>query len=250
MVDSQTKVRVILSDDDAVYLNAMADLLGRLGTIEVVGTATRGLEVIEMVQQVEHDVLLLDVQMHDLDGIDTLKEVLEVNPDEKIVMLTAFEQPTSLRDSLSAGAKGFLTKETDFREVAGAIQKVHEGRSALDDNFLSVVMDSFVTKNEDSGDKQLAAEIAALPPHLRQIVNYIGMAYSNKEIEAASGLKPHTVNSYIKEALTLLGYRRGELLMEMVKLDLADGNVERIPESRRNRRKFCQPSGNVSISKT
>ncbi|EEJ54037.1 Transcriptional regulatory protein devR (dosR) [Mobiluncus mulieris] len=220
MGDQDCVIRVIFADDDAVYLRGMTDLLNRLKNIEIVGQASDGDEAMRLIETIDHDVVLLDVTMPSMGGIEVTKSALELNPDEKILMLTAFERPDMLRQSLAAGARGFLTKETDFREIGAAIQRVFRGGKILDEKPLSLVMDYFVSANPENGDQELKAKIEALPEHLRIIVNLIGEARSNKEIAKATGLSLHTVTTYIKRILKKLNIRRGQLTLEMIRLGM------------------------------
>ena len=215
-------IRVIFVDDDDIYMHETASLLNQLDYIEIVGKAGNGFEAMDLIEKVAHDVVLLDVTMPGMGGIETVKAALARNPGERIIMLTAFERPDTLRLALAAGAKGFLTKETEFREIGAAIQRVFQGGKALDSRPLSMVMDYFVSANPEAGDQELKAQIEALPGHLRQVVDLIGRAYSNKEIAAETGLSLNTVTTYVKNALAELGVRRGELTMEMIRLGLSD----------------------------
>lgn len=217
-------IRVIFVDDDDLYMHETTGLLNRLDYIKIVGTAGNGFEAMDLIENVAHDVVLLDVTMPDMGGIETVKAALARNPGERIIMLTAFERPDTLRLALAAGAKGFLTKETEFREVGTAIRQVFQGGNALDSKPLSMVMDYFVSANPEAGDRELKAQIEALPGHLRQVVNLIGRAYSNKEIAAETGLSLNTVTTYVKKALNELGVRRGELTMKMIRLSLSETN--------------------------
>lgn len=219
-MSGQEVIRVIFADDDELYMHEMSILLNSLDYITIVGKAGNGLEVMNLIENTNHDVVLLDVAMPGMSGIETVTSALTRNPDERIIMLTAFERPDMLRAALTAGAKGFLTKETEFREIGEAIKRVSRGGNALDNKPLSMVMDYFVSTNPQPANLQLQSQIDALPQHLRQVVQLIGKAYSNKEIAAETGLSINTVSTYVKCALAKLGMRRGELTMQIIRLGL------------------------------
>lgn len=221
-MSEQESIRVIFADDDDLYLHEMSLLLNSLGYIEIVGKASSSLEVMTLIENTDHDVVLLDAAMPEISGIETVLSALRYNSDERIIMLTAFEYPEMLRAALAAGAKGFLTKETEFREIGEAIKRVYRGENALDSKPLAMVMDYYASTNPQPPNLELQAEINALPRHLRQVVNLIGKAYSNKEIAAETGLSINTVSTYVKCALAELGMRRGELIMQMIRLSLRE----------------------------
>lgn len=126
-MSGQEVIRVIFADDDDLYMHEMSILLNSLDYITIVGKAGNGLEVMNLIENTNHDVVLLDVAMPGMSGIETVTSALTHNPDERIIMLTAFERPDMLRAALTAGAKGFLTKETEFREIGEAIKRVYRG---------------------------------------------------------------------------------------------------------------------------
>lgn len=164
--------------------------------------------------------MLLDATMPSMGGTETTGSVLGFNPDEKVLMLTAFEGPDALEQSLAAGVRSFLTKETDSRKIGAAIQRVSRGGEILDEKPLSLVIDYFVSANPENGGQGLKAKVGAPPGHLRIIVNLTGEACSNKEIARDTGPSLHTVTAYIGRILKKPNMRRSRLTLKMIRLGM------------------------------
>lgn len=155
-------------------------------------------------------------------AFETIEFAFSPNPEERIIYRTAFEYPDILRAALASGARGFITEDTPIREIEAVIKRVYQGGIALDKRYLSMVLGYFMSTSLGVGSQELKARIEALPGHLRQIVDLVGRAYSNKETAAVTGLSLNTVATCVKHALSELGVRRGELTIQMARLRLRD----------------------------
>lgn len=213
-------LRVIFADNDEDYLTQMSELLRSNPKIDLVGVAHGGEEFLTLANKVTWDVALLDVAMPDLDGIAALKQVLRSKPEATVLMLTAFERPETLREALSAGAKGFLTKETRSDEVVSAIIRAYNGTTVMDSKPMSILTDFYVQANPAVADQEFAEKLNNLPDHLRKIADLLALAYTNREIAKATKLSEASVGTYVRNLIAELGCRRGEIAIKMMQLGL------------------------------
>ncbi|WP_353066767.1 response regulator transcription factor [Arcanobacterium hippocoleae] len=221
--DLEMKVlRVIFADDSQIYREQQSQLLQHFSSIKLVGVAESGSEILDIAKSEKWDVALLDISMPKLDGIETLKRLLKIRPDATILMLTAFERPQTLREALAAGAKGFLTKETSTEELVSALHRAYHGKTVFDQRPTDILRDYYVHGNPTHTDADFVMRLEKLPARLYRIAEYLAKSYTNREISRATGLSENTVGSYVRDTISLLGARRGEIAVKMRELNLGD----------------------------
>ena len=125
-------VRVVVADDQTVVREGLALLLGLMADIEVVGTATDGVEAVERVLELQPDVALLDLRMPHLDGVAAAQRLAEATPSVAVVVLTTYADDESVLAALRAGARGYLTKDASSEEIERAVRDAAAGRMWLD----------------------------------------------------------------------------------------------------------------------
>jgi DNA-binding NarL/FixJ family response regulator len=124
-------IRVLLADDHSVLREGMALILSVEDDIEVVGQACHGREALDLATDLVPDVVLMDIQMPVMDGIEATRELLAKTPATKVVILTTFEREDYLFDAVVAGASGFLLKNTEAEQIVEAVRAVHAGQALL-----------------------------------------------------------------------------------------------------------------------
>lgn len=134
--------RILLADDHALFLSGLSGLLARRPECEVVGTAANGAECLELIRTVPHDVVLMDIDMPVMDGIEATERALAEHPDEKIITLSMHAEETFYFRMVEAGAKGFILKSADLDEVVAAIHVVCEGGSFFSQELLQHLVGS------------------------------------------------------------------------------------------------------------
>jgi DNA-binding NarL/FixJ family response regulator len=127
-----TPVRVLAADDQRVVREGLAMLLGLLPGVEVVGTAADGEEVLALAGELKPDVILMDLRMPRMDGVEATRRLRERDSAVKVVVLTTYADDRSVLDALRAGALGYLTKDASAPEIQQALQRVAGGQAALD----------------------------------------------------------------------------------------------------------------------
>lgn len=180
-------ISVVLADDQALVRGAIAALLELEGDIEVVAQASNGRELLDAVQTHHPQVAVVDIEMPDLDGIAATKVITETTADTKTLILTTFGRPGYLKRALSAGAKGFMVKETPAEELAGALRTIASGGTAVDQKL--------ATESLFEGDNPLTEREI-------EVLKIAEKGLKVQEIAARVYLSPGTVRNYLSNAIS------------------------------------------------
>lgn len=180
-------ISVVLADDQALVRGAIAALLELEGDIEVVAQASNGHELLNAVQTHHPQVAVVDIEMPDLDGIATTKAITETTADTKTLILTTFGRPGYLKRALSAGAKGFMVKETPAEELAAAVRTIAAGGTAVDQKL--------ATESLFEGDNPLTEREI-------EVLKIAEKGLKVQEIAARVYLSPGTVRNYLSSAIS------------------------------------------------
>ncbi|MEJ2287596.1 MAG: response regulator transcription factor [Deinococcales bacterium] len=182
-------IRVVLAEDQAMVLGALAALLEYEGDIQVVAQATDGDAALKAVVELRPDVLVTDIEMPRMTGLELAAAARSQKLATKVVVLTTFARPGYLRQALDAGASAYLLKAAQADELAEAIRRVHGGGTAV--------------------DPKLAAEAWGEPDPLtlreRQVLRLAGRGRTGAQIATELGLTEGTVRNYLSEAISKLG---------------------------------------------
>jgi len=185
-----TKIRVVLAEDQGMVLGALAALLELEPDITVVARASNGREALEAVAKQAPNVLVTDIEMPLLTGLEVAASLRSTHPNVRIIILTTFARPGFLRRALDAGARGYLLKDRPATELADAVRRVHQG--------LRVVDPALATEAWN-------AEPDPLTDRERQILQRAGDGRSSVEIATEFHLSEGTVRNYLSEAIAKLG---------------------------------------------
>lgn len=180
-------ISVVLADDQALVRGAIAALLELEGDIEVVAQASNGRELLDAVQTHHPQVAVVDIEMPDLDGIAATKAITETTADTKTLILTTFGRPGYLKRALSAGAKGFMVKETPAEELAAAVRTIADGGTAVDQKL--------ATESLFEGDNPLTEREI-------EVLKIAEKGLKVQEIAARVHLSPGTVRNYLSSAIS------------------------------------------------
>jgi DNA-binding NarL/FixJ family response regulator len=197
--------RVLIVDDDDLMRSGLAELLSGEPEIEVAGEASTGREAVERAQRLDPDVVLMDVRMPDLDGIDATRELTRLAPRARVVILTTFEQDEYIFGALRAGASGFLLKRTRPEELVAAVRTVAAGDSLLSPSVTRVVVDRM--GRQPTPDLADQARLEELTPREREVLGLVARGLSNREIAAELVVEESTIRTHVKRILMKLGLR-------------------------------------------
>lgn len=180
-------ISVVLADDQALVRGAIAALLELEGDIEVVAQASNGRELLDAVQTHHPQVAVVDIEMPDLDGIAATQAITETAADTKTLILTTFGRPGYLKRALSAGAKGFMVKETPAEELAAAVRTIAAGGTAVDQKL--------ATESLFEGDNPLTEREI-------EVLKIAEKGLKVQEIATQVYLSPGTVRNYLSSAIS------------------------------------------------
>ncbi len=198
-------VRVLLVDDDDLMRAGLRSVLSSDETIEVIGEAGDGRTAVERARALTVDVVLMDVRMPNLDGITATRELLAVQPEARVVILTTFEEDEYIFGALDAGASGFLLKRTSPEELIAAVHTVAAGEALLSPSVTRTVIER--TAKQPTPDSSARDRLDALTPRERQVLTLIARGLSNGEIAAALVVEESTVKTHVKRILRKLRLR-------------------------------------------
>jgi DNA-binding NarL/FixJ family response regulator len=198
-------VRVLLVDDDDLMRAGLRSVLSSDETIEVVGEAGDGRTAVERARALTVDVVLMDVRMPSLDGVTATRELLAVQPEARVVILTTFEQDDYIFGALDAGASGFLLKRTSPEELIAAVHTVAAGEALLSPSVTRTVIER--TAQQPTPDSSARDRLDALTPREREVLTLIAHGLSNGEIAAALVVEESTVKTHVKRILRKLRLR-------------------------------------------
>ena len=198
-------IRILLIDDHTLFRSGVKALLQRQADFKVVGEASDGLEGVKLVEQVEADVVLLDVDMPSMNGLEALAQIRETHPDLAVLMLTVGEDCEILGECLKLGARGYLLKKIDQDFLLRSIRLAYQGDSVISPQMMS----KFVSQMSDPDQGRSRAAYPGQDPSVltrreRQTLAWLARGVSNKEIARALCLAESTVKVHVQSILRKL----------------------------------------------
>jgi len=195
---------IVLADDHVLVRQGLRRILAERADLEVVGESSDGLELLNLLNHVIPDMVILDIFMPNLRGIEAIHEIKKIHPDVKVLILTMHRDKEYLYLALSAGAKGYLLKEDADKELFSAIEKVRQGKTYISPFFSEEVVDDLVQIGR--GDAKTIFETDPLTPREREVLKLVAEGKSSKEIANLLFISASTVSNHrasIMEKLNL-----------------------------------------------
>ena len=190
-------IKLIIADDQVVIRKGLAKLLAGQG-IDIVAEAKTGTEAISKTKKLKPDVLIMDVQMPDIDGLDALEKIRQVVPQTKVIMLSGYDNPTYTARSMALGAATFLLKETPGKEIVATIKRVAKGQT-LGEGTPASDMKAFLDKRPDP-----TADDVPLTKREYHVVRNLALGLSNREIAKSLDISIETVKEHVQNVLRKL----------------------------------------------
>jgi DNA-binding NarL/FixJ family response regulator len=199
-------IRILVADDHPVFRFGLRALLNAMPDTQVIGEVTNGAEVIALAGSVQPDVILMDINMPGVNGIEATRRIRETNPDIRILMVTMLEDD-SVFAAMRAGARGYVVKGAEPTEVLRAIRAVADGEAIFSPDVAERLMHYFATPPAAAGDSTRPAESVVFPDlteREREVLALIARGLTNSAIAEQLVLSPKTVRNYITEIFSKL----------------------------------------------
>lgn len=197
-------IRVVVVDDQAVVRAGLRMILESTDEVEVVGEASDGRHALEVVRELDPDVVLMDIRMPVLDGIDATRQLIALGTRARVLVLTTYGLDEYVYDALKAGAAGFLLKTDPPTRLVDAVRVVAAGEALLTPEITSRLIDRFVSGVRPA---LLPAALAELTAREREVLQRVAGGDSNAEIARALYIGEGTVKTHVARILTKLGLR-------------------------------------------
>jgi DNA-binding NarL/FixJ family response regulator len=194
-IPASLPIRVMVVDDHAVVREGLAKLLAAATDVDVVAEASGGEDVAAVVQSAAPDVILMDLSMPDVDGVEATRRALSIRPETKVVMLTSFSDPEQVNAALDAGAVGYVLKDAAPEEIVQAVKAAGRGEAPFSSRAASALLQRRAQKR--AGDD--------LTPRERQVLELVGQGLANKQISRKLGIKEKTVKAHLTSVFQRIG---------------------------------------------
>jgi DNA-binding NarL/FixJ family response regulator len=197
-------IRVLIADDEDMVRAGFRLVLAREADIDVVGEAADGRQAVAEVERLRPDIVLMDIRMPVMDGIEATQRIAEMSLDSRVVVLTTFDEDAYVYGALQAGASGFLLKYAPAENLLAAIRVVARGEAMLAPAVTRRLIEQFARRAPNSA---AATRIARLSPREREVLQLVARGLTNAEIADALVVAPATVKTHVARLLEKLGAR-------------------------------------------
>ncbi|TJY40694.1 response regulator transcription factor [Cohnella pontilimi] len=197
-------IKLLLADDHAMVRKGLQVFLSTQPDLELVGEASNGMEVLEKAALLLPDIILMDLQMPVLDGMETTKRLKEVQPSVKVIVLTSFADQAHVLPAIRAGARGYLLKDVEPEELVRAIHRVQEGKIELHPEAAGQLV-NLVSAPEPPPESRDASPFSLLTKREQDVLRLLAAGKSNKEIGSALFITEKTVKTHVSHVLDKLG---------------------------------------------
>jgi len=198
-------VSVVLVDDHKIVRDGLRSMLAKVEGIDVVGEADDGRAALIVVGELTPDVVVMDIGMRDMNGIEATRELLRARPDLGVIALSMHSDQRYVSEMLAAGASGYLLKDSAFDELAAAIRAVAAGQRYLSPSVAGVVLDDYVRRMAGNADAPAAPSVRGLSRRELEVLQLIGEGLSTKEIAARLHLSVKTIETHRRQIMEKLG---------------------------------------------
>jgi len=206
-IQERQLIRIVLADDHPIVRDGLKKLLVLEEDIAVVGEASDGREVLDVIEQTHPDVVILDLRMPNMDGLAALDAIQKIVPKPRVIILTASEDKNEFVQAMKLGCSGIVLKQTAPELIVKSIRKVHSGEIWLDSHTTAAVMRQFAAPGEMLGTHPAARnrERSPLSQREREIVNLVAQGYKNREMAEKMFISEQTVKNHLHNIFDKLG---------------------------------------------
>jgi DNA-binding NarL/FixJ family response regulator len=215
---SHETIRVLIADDHAIVREGLRTMLGFQEGIEVVGEASDGLEAVDLAQRLLPDVVLMDIRMSKLDGVEATRRIKALSPQMGVIVLTNYDDDQYVFQGIEAGASGYLLKDISSDDLSESIHRVARGELLMAPSVLRKVLDKFAHRVEE---RELPHE--TLTPRELEVLHALARGLKNEEIAKELFITEKTVKSHLGSIFSKLGVNdRSQAILYAIKHKLVD----------------------------
>lgn len=207
-------IRVLLADDHSVVRQGLRMFLGLDPELEVIGEARNGVEAVQMAQELNPDVVLMDILMPEMDGLEATRRIRAAQPDTEVIALTSVLENEKVFDAIRSGAIGYLLKDTESEELRRAIKAAAAGQVQLSPQAAARLL-----RDERASEPQMEA----LTPRETEVLRLLARGLANKEIARDLGIGEKTVKTHVSNILSKMGVlSRTQAALQAVRMGLIE----------------------------
>lgn len=200
MSQEKAPTRILIVDDHTMVRDGLSSMLQRQPDFEVVGEASNGKEGVEQAERLRPDLILMDLRMPEMDGVEAMRKIRIHQPEVDFLVLTTFDTDEYIFDAIEVGAKGFLLKDTSRDELFNAVRTISNGNSYFQPDIASRLADQFAVLRKGGGHVT-----DVLSEREREVLNLIAQGKANKEVASELSLSESTVKSHVSNIFSKLG---------------------------------------------
>lgn len=229
------KIKILIVDDDELVTMSLEMILGADSELEVIGKGNSGADAIRLYDELKPDILLMDIRMKDMTGVDAAETILRNNRDACILFLTTFKDDEYIIRALQLGVRGYLLKQ-DYDSIPDSIRAVMRGQNVFGGEIIQKMPRIFLHQNggseseDDNHDKKIGNdgdryiyEKVGITPKEYEVIQFVALGYSNKEISEKIFLSEGTIKNYISNILDKLDLRdRTQLAIYYLRNEVAE----------------------------
>ena len=190
-------IRVMITDDHRLFREGLGQICTAKGGFEIVGEAENGEQAIEMARRLKPDVILMDIRMPKMDGVQATSVITEEHPNMHVVVLTMQREDHFVFDAIRAGAHGYLLKDVDATTLLDTIRRVHQGEAMIDPLLAAKVLDEFRRLSDPEANQQESVE--RLTEGEMDVLRLVAQGLDNREIAKALSLSESTIANRLRE---------------------------------------------------
>lgn len=194
------KIRVLIADDHTLFREGVNAIFSSVSDVQVVGQAANGVEAISLANNLKPDVILMDIQMPQVNGIEATRRILKVNPQVGIIVLTMYEDDDSVFAAMRAGARGYILKGADQKELLRAVRAVASGEALFGPDIAMRLMNYFSKSKVETASEPFPE----LTDREREVLDLIANGKNNNDIAQQLSISPKTVRNHVSNIFNKL----------------------------------------------
>jgi DNA-binding NarL/FixJ family response regulator len=212
-------VRIILADDHAIMLEGLKSLFERERDLEIVGVAHNGREAVRLAEKLAPDVVIMDVSMPDLNGIEAARKIMSQNPGMKVIALTIHSDARYAVEMIKAGARGYILKQCAYEEIKRAVRIVVKGEAYLSPGITGNLLGTLTGQDRDAKN----GAFSTLSPREREVLQMLAEGQNSRGISSRLNISTKTVDTHKMNIMHKLNLKS---LADLVRYAIREGLVE------------------------